>query len=255
MQGWEGWTPGFALAIAFMSLNVLAMAYLGLRLLARFLRSGAPTGFVGIALLFGGAPCHALLTAALLAGSPDSSGPWQVVYAGFYVTAGIAAVSVLRFAHEVFWPQSRALSWLGTAVAAYFAGVACTLPFSETTPREHPAALGVFATLFAIFAWSSFESFRTWARYRHVPGLDPVVVESFRLWGVAALAVLALVGVMRLTTESPLGVAAAGLAGLGCCAMLWLAFLPPAAWRRRLGSPAPGAPRTRGGPPERVAGP
>lgn len=254
MEGLEGWGAPRALAIACMGLDVLAMAVLGARLLVRFLRSGAPTGFIGIALLLGGAPCHVLFATTLLAGSPESRGLWQVVYAGFYVTAGIAAVSVLRFAHEAFRPRSRVLSWVGTLVAVYFAAVACTLPFAEVTPREHPARLGIFAILFAIFGWSSFESFRAWARYRRVPGLDPVVVESFRLWGLAALAVVGLVGALRLADGAPGGTAAAGLFGLACCGMLWLAFLPPEAWRRRLGGRAGGPAPFPAGPPERTGG-
>lgn len=234
MQGEEAATAVRAAALAGVALEALVMAGLGLRLLVRFVRSGAPTGFVGIALLFGAVPAQVLLALLAEAGSPPSRGLWQLVYAGFYMGIGVGGVSILRFAHEIFRPRSRALSAAGVAVAGYFALLACTLPFEADAPREEPASLVGLAAVVAIFAWTAGESLRAWSRYRYVPGLDPAVVESFRLWGVAALGGLALVVLLHLAARHPLALVGAALAGLLCCAALWLAFLPPAAWRRRL---------------------
>ncbi len=213
---------------------VLTAILLGLRLVALFLRRGAPTGLLGIALLFGGAPVHGLVLALRAADGPPSEGLWQIAYALLYVAAGVAGTCVMRFTHEVFRPRSRWLPVATGVAAGYFAIAAATLPFGADDPARSPLGLGVALVLGAIFGWASGESFAAWAMYRRAPGLDPLVVDRFRLWGVAALSNVAVVGLFWAGERSLLLAGLAGLFGMVSSLALWLAFLPPPAYARRL---------------------
>ena len=67
-----------------------------------------------------------------------------------------------------------------------------------------------------------------------IPELDPLVVDRFRMWGVNGLAVMgwALTGYFYGLSTGSIGIAA--VFGLIAAAGLWLAFLPPTWYRRRL---------------------
>jgi hypothetical protein len=133
----------------------------------------------------------------------------------------------------VFHPRSRVLTVATGLAAAFFAGVACTVPFGEAPIDRAPASRASGVLLVAIFLWAAWESLRHFAMYRPSAGLDPLVVDRFRLWGIAALAYL-LVTVLLLGTQGSAGTAGAGVAGLVATGALWLAFLPPRSYARRL---------------------
>jgi hypothetical protein len=93
--------------------------------------------------------------------------------------------------------------------------------------------------------WSALESLRYHRimRLRTRLGLaDPVVTESFRLWGLGTGAAFAgsLLGFMTPTlagqgaAELPVPNLILSLLGLVAAIAMWLAFLPPAAYQRRV---------------------
>jgi hypothetical protein len=223
-----------AAAAAAALLYVVSAAVLGIRLLWLFLSHGAPTGLLGIALLFGGAPAHTIALLLATAGAPASAGSWQLAYALLYLSAGIAGTCVMRFTIEVFRPRSRWLPNANALAASIFAAAAATASFQGHVPRESVLALGSLVILTAIFLWAAFESFAHWAMYRHAEGLDALVVDRFRLWGVAALANVAVVGLLFSARGRMIPLGGAALAGVVSSLALWLAFLPPRAYVRRL---------------------
>jgi hypothetical protein len=215
-------------------LCVTSAAVLGVRLLWLFLARGAPTGLLGIALLLGGAPAHALALLIVAAGAPPSAGLWQLAYAFLYVSAGIAGTCVMRFTIEVFYPRSRSLSRANAVVAGAFALAAATAPFTSAVPRESAVGLASLVMLVAIFTWAARESFGHWAMYRRAKGLDVLVVDRFRLWGIAALANVAVVTLLLCPEGGMVHLGAAALAGSISSLALWLALVPPRSYVRRL---------------------
>lgn len=223
-----------ALAVATELLYVLSALVLGGRLLVLFLFRGAPTGLLGVALVFGGAPVHALSLLVALAEVPPSRGAWQLAYAFLYVASGVAACCVMRFTTEVFRPRSRWLPTVNALVAGYYAVTASTVPFLGPVPRESPLALGALLVVGGIFVWASWEALVHWAMYRRAEGLDALVVDRFRLWGVAAIANVAVVALLFAAQGHPGLVGVAAGMGLISSVALWLAFQPPAAYARRV---------------------
>jgi hypothetical protein len=236
------------LAVIAVVVCVVSSVVLGARLLAMSVRSRAPTGMLAIALLFGAGP--ALLFGLLLSAvdTRPATAYWELVHAGYLISAAIGSVSVMRFAYEVYHPESRALPWLTASVAVYFAVAASAIPFAEPIAGREPErllGLGSSFLLFAIFAWTSGESFRYWRIYRRVSALDPVVVRRFRLWGIATAAVIPVVAFQVFARNHPIGQTASACFGLTSVVALWLAFLPPRRYRRRLAN-SPGRGSGRG---------
>jgi len=236
------------LAIIAVVVCVVSFALLGARLLVMCVRNGTPTGMLGIALLFGGAPVLAFGLLLSTVGTRPATAYWELVHAGYLISAAIGGVCVMRFAYEVYHPESRVLPWLTACVAAYFVVSASIIPFSEPIAGGGPdrlLGLGNGFLLFAIFAWTSGESFRYWKIYRRVPDLDPFVVDRFRMWAIATAAVIPVIALQLLAPKHPLAQAASGCFGLTSVVALWLAFLPPRRYRQRLAD-SPGGGSGRG---------
>ena len=217
-------------------LYVFTALVLGMRLAILFLTRSAPTGLLAVALLFGGAPVHALTLLVSTAGFPPSAGFWSLAYALLIVSGGVASTCVMQFSHEVFAPRRRWLPALAAVLACFYALVAVTVPFSGGRPRETPLGVAFFAVVATVFVWASAEGFRCWARYRRTPGLDPLVVERFRLWAVATSSQVVVVALTLASWGDPVVAGASAAMGLISSVALWLAFLPPrwfASWLRR----------------------
>jgi len=125
-----------------------------------------------------------------------------------------------------------AASWLGQLVTSGFGPLEANFAY----------AAGLAART-AAFGWASFEAFRAYGqgRKRLRLGLaEPLVVDRFLLFGlgmggVFAAFVVFIIG--RLTTANPSAavwvLAATGVLGIAAAIPTWLAFVPPAAYRRR----------------------
>ncbi len=139
-----------------------------------------------------------------------------------------------RRARIVVWCSAVGFvaSWFGQLVTSGFG------PFE--TNLAYSAGLAVRT---AAFGWASFEAFRAYAqgRKRLRLGLaEPLVVNRFLLFGLSmggvfAAFVIFIIG--QLTTANPSAapwvLAGTGAMGIAIAVPMWLAFLPPAAYRRR----------------------
>ena len=170
---------------------------------------------------------------------------------------------VFLFTWRVFRPGrgwARALAGLGIAaeLAAGLAGLVRALALDDASALHVPAPSGLVLLLGAqaVYAWTALESFRYRALLRRrIPlGLaDPIVADRFGLWGwtgVFAGGSIAPATWAMLTggdPSSPLSHLVVGVCGLVCSGVLYLAFLPPAAYARFVRESAP-APATGNGP-------
>lgn len=159
---------------------------------------------------------------------------------------------IYAFTWQVFRPAE---AW-GKAIAAagtlfMFAGLLISARAVAAAPDDASSqlvarggiALGMIGYC-GCFLWSAIEGFLHYgnARRRLAIGLvDAVVVERFRLWGVFGLAatginVASAIGVALGVdpSRSPLVLVPMGVLGFVASAAMYLAFLPPAAYRNRL---------------------
>lgn len=191
-----------------------------------------PFGY-GLSMLAFALASHSLALSATLMGSA-------------LLAASIGAISQYLFAWTVFRRDARwarAVVWI--AIALLLAGYVGDLLENGLVNRRNAGAwFWLGATMrTAAMGWSAFESLRYHAimRRRTLLGLaDPVVTESFRLWGLGAGAAFA-GSVCGMATRLLTGHGAAhfpllnlGLSLLGLIAAIamWLAFLPPPAYQR-----------------------
>jgi hypothetical protein len=225
----------------------LASTVVGGRLLwvARRTRE-APELAMGLAFVVSGAIGFPLLIAgqaALQASGPNATTHLLMALgAGFtfsgYVGLGVGCWRIFRPAAR--WPLVPIA--LGTLVLL----AVCTLVATSSTPAEAPRRElvtwgGVFVGALT-FAWNAAESLLLHAqlRRRRALGLaDPAVVNRVLMWSVGTLAALGMTlhGLLLRVLLGP--VVADGhrlvssLFGLVAAVAIWLAFFPPAAYRRR----------------------
>jgi hypothetical protein len=162
------------------------------------------------------------------------------------LAASIGGISQYLFAWTVFRRDAvwaRAFVWIATALL--LAGYVGDLVENGLVNRRNAGAwfwLGAVMRT-AGLGWSALESLRYHQimRRRMQLGLaDPVVTESFRLWGLGAGAALAgsllALAARALTdyaiTPTPVVGLTLSLLGLIGAVAMWLAFLPPPAWLR-----------------------
>lgn len=183
----------------------------------------------------------------------------RLAWAGATLAMALGWSGVFLFTWRVFRPGpglGRWLAGLGIAVelGAGAGSVARACLVADPLEVRVATAAGIVLLLGAqvVYAWTAFESFRYRALLRRrIPlGLaDPLVADRFGLWGWTALSgagsiapalFAALTGGDPNSTASHLVVATLGLSG---SALLYLAFLPPAAYVRwvceRASVPAP----------------
>jgi hypothetical protein len=179
--------------------------------------------------------------------------------AGASVTMALGWSGVFLFTWRVFRPGpgwARTLAGLGIAaeLGAGLAGAVRALALDDAAALggRSPSGLVLLTGAQLVYAWTALESFRYRALLRRrIPlGLaDPLVADRFALWGwtgVFAGGSIAPATWALLTGGDPasqLSHLVVGLCGLACSGVLYLAFLPPAAYVRfvRESAPAPAA--------------
>jgi hypothetical protein len=109
--------------------------------------------------------------------------------------------------------------------------------------EEDFAYYGGSALMIGALLWGSFEALRYWGMMRRrvrIGLADPVVANRFLLWGIGAFAAGfgSLVGnVVQITTgvpstEIPWVLASSSAHGFVAAVAMWLAFVPPVAYKR-----------------------
>lgn len=234
----------------------LALGLLGLRLLRLSRRTGEqPERWLGLAFVCTGASAWLLPLAASEGLAPDAARSIALT-AQVGLTAAIVFLTV--FAWRVFRAASRAARWLAIAVIGANVGAgAAVLASGMPVPV---GGLGLFTigarctALVWLFVESASYAQRTRRRLRL--GLaDPIVANRFVLWsiwtGALALIPLFVLGLRAAgALEAPVpgaplpGAVRAALAVLGAGGAVafvagWLAFFPPAPYRRWIAVRAP----------------
>jgi len=232
---------------------VAASFVVGLRLLLLAARTRElPEFAIGLALVLMGGVGYPLTAAARVA--PSLSDRVRVLlFALSLLLSWIGTVLLAFFNLRVFRPKEAWARHLMVAVAllllASFALESFSPGLRVATLRNEGFGLRVFMGSIAIpLAWGTYESLRYWEllRKRVRLGLaDPVVADRMRLWGIGILCacvinvattVAALFGIdFAVTTIGAFVIAPLGLVAAGS---MWLAFIPPAAYLRRVASRA-----------------
>ena len=228
---------------------VLASLVVGLRLLLLARRTGElPELAIGLALFLMGGIGYPLTAVARLATPlPDS------VRTGFFalslLCALVGTLSAALFNQRVFRPGHRVAVWavvtLGGAESVFFLLQTLSPGLRAGALYNEGLGLRLFTAMHGVpLAWAACESFAYAAKLgrRARLGLaDPVVADRMRLWGISMLSALAInlastitgfFGVdLAATAGGALLIAPLGLIASGCT---WLAFVPPAAYLRRV---------------------
>ena len=231
------------------------LAALGVRLLRLSRRTGAwPECWLGLAFAFAGGSAWLIPLAATDGFLADTA---RAI--AFVAQAGLAvAISFLAlFTATVFRPASAA-RWLAPLlVAANLMAVAAVIASGTPLPIGR-VGLIVIAARCAVLLWLFIESalYARQMRRRVRLGLgDPIVANRFALWAIWAgalacipLFVLALrmLGILEAPVPgAPLPasvraiIAVLGSGGAAALVACWLAFFPPATYRRWIARSAP----------------
>lgn len=249
--------PIGAVVTELLALGGLAMiaadAVVGVRLLGLARRTRAlPEATLGVAFLLLGVIGYPLATAARRGVLGDGAGNAALLGGGI-LAQDVACLALYVHVARTFRAGTRAADAIaalaGCLLAATWVGQAARDGFA---PDANGAAylLGIAARAGA-FGWAAFESLRCHrlARRRLRLGLaDPVVTDRFALFGVAATAVFAAFAVFLLgrlvhagAAEATWVLATSSAAGLVAAVAMWLAFVPPGAYLRRVAARAPAA--------------
>jgi hypothetical protein len=153
---------------------------------------------------------------------------------------------VAAFTWRVFRPSGRtgatlcAVSALGLVVAA---GAEITTQWRLPDGSENPWTIWFTLPLrTAIYVWATYETLDYWWKLRRrerIGLVDPLVVNRLFLWGLGLFAILVLwIHALMLAVGPAQGREVVGSVVttalvLVCAASHWLAFFPPAVWRRR----------------------
>jgi hypothetical protein len=132
----------------------------------------------------------------------------------------------------------------GALLLLCFAGVGIQTGFASINTVDAPYLGRTLITIACLF-WGSVEALRYWrlmSRRTRLGLADPVVTNRFLLWGLGAGAagVGTTVGIVAQwwtglpPLEIPLVMLSSSLHGSVAAVAMWFAFLPPAAYLRRL---------------------
>ena len=232
---------------------VAASFVVGLRLLLLSRRTREfPEFAIGLALFLMGGIGYPMTASARMV--PSLSEDVRVgVFVFSFSLNWIGTVLMALFNLRVFRPKEAWARGFVVAIAvslfASFALESFSPGLRAATLRNEGLGLRLYMGTMGIpLAWGAYESLRYWEllRRRGRLGLaDPVVADRMRLWSIGTLCayainvsttVAALFGIDFVVTSlgalviAPLGLVAAG--------SMWLAFIPPAAYLRRVASRA-----------------
>jgi hypothetical protein len=228
---------------------VLASCVLGVRLLLLATRTRRlPEVCIGLAQLLMGGLAYPLIMTARLA--VRLSAPVRIgVMAVSILFMGVGTLAVGIFNWQVFRPGAR---WArGLVIAAAVSMLAC-VALQLAGPGLAAAAFDNRGLGFRLFqlhaglltAWGAYEALRAWWRLRRRQRLglaDPVVCERVFLWGIASVASTIVGGTSTIAgflginfAATVFGAAVIAPLGLLAAGSLWLAFLPPSAYLRRV---------------------
>jgi hypothetical protein len=217
----------------------------GLRLLLLWLRTRRPPEGLAGAGLLGIGPlgfCVMVLAQLGFAGTPAA----RPIFAVGLLVQAAGTVAAAAFTWVVFrrgCPWAQGLVWASAIllVASWLLYCADSGEFAEVRPWLHPDV----AIKVGVLGWGGAESLRYWRLLRRRLALgfgDPVVAASFLMWGIAlASGALSFVVIYAyLLLVSPRGGSrpwidfSLSLFGIVSAASLWLAFLPPRWYARRV---------------------
>jgi hypothetical protein len=235
------------LGVAALALASLAV---GLRLLALSRRTAqAPELWIGLSYLFAGfLSCLAALATGELsrAGSPLAGCVALVGAATLH--AGVVCLTL--FVWSVFHRGSRVGTAAAIAACAYVLASFFALALDEGF-RADGIARGAqgwadVAGRIGVYGWAATASFREFAAARRRVRLglaDPLVANRLLLWGLGTGCVLLLwlhsaFEKLRGEADPTAAYPLIAVLGISCAATSWLAFFPPAWYRRRF-APAP----------------
>jgi len=234
-------------AVGFGVFFVASLA-IGVRLVALWARTRQlPELWIGMGILgIGPTAMGCMLTAAALVDTAPGLSRALTGVALCAIAVGNTAACVFNW--RVFRPESRAArAWvLCTALlfAAAILGEAALTGFaSPLRPGRGGHVISYLSTTNLL--WGAAESLRYWVlmRRRLRLGLaDPIVTNRFLLWGVG-IGAAGVGSVISLLSQTVTGHSMAELPwlklsnsmhGLASAVLMWIAFLPPAAWKRAI---------------------
>ncbi len=224
---------------------ILVDAIVGVRLLILARRTRQiPEAALGTAFLLLGAIGYPLTTLARR-GVLESESVNAALMGGGLLIQDVACFAVVLATAQTFRGGTLMARVVVALAAVWFlASWFGQLATSGFGPLEANFAYSAgLAARTAAFGWASFEAFRAYAhgRKRLRLGLaEPLVVNRFLLFAIgmgAAFAAFVIFVVGQLTTANPAAaawvLAATGVMGIVTAVPTWLAFVPPAAYRRR----------------------
>jgi len=227
---------------------------IGMRLVVRSFQSGElPVRLLGLGLQLTATWGYGMLIFAMLARQSLGVGdhPIAVAATAFgWIAHHIGVVCMLAFIRRVFRPEA---GWAVALIVAMlvllfggFVGYVWTGGLLTSSPDGWYWVS--FATTGTYPAWMSIESFAYWRRMQRRQSLglaDPMVVDRFRIWGLASASAVSAIWTVNVPTwmgvplgeESPI-VALAMLVtacfGVATVSLYWLTFFPPAWYRARV---------------------
>jgi hypothetical protein len=224
----------------------LASLAIGVRLVALAARTRRlPELLIGLGILgIGPLAMGSMLLAAALVGSAPGAARGITAFA--FVAIALGATAACVFNWKVFRPEQPSTRiWVyltGALFAAALAGEAALTGFADPL-RPGPGGLFVSTLTAANLLWGAGESLLYWRlmRRRLRLGLaDPLVTNRFLLWGVgigaagvgSVISLAAQLATGAAMSELPGILLSNSLHGLTAAVLMWIAFLPPAAWKR-----------------------
>ena len=231
-----------ALSLAFSS---LLGSVLGVRLILLFLRTRMlPELAIGFASLGVGLAGPLL---QVLTGRPDlaSSPALQALWALALLLLGVSSAAVALINCRVFHPgDARAAALCGLFLAALVGWWGISIATGTSLRGTGPVSKALFYLgRYPVQAWAVYECFTYAAKLRRRAALglaDPFMAHRFALWGFSSATLLGLYCVTAFVEEVlgltamkvPLALFACSFLGISSSIGIWLAFFPPAFYRR-----------------------